>query len=268
MSIILFGKNGQLGQALLASSPEEIKAFDRSYVDLTNLDQIRAVIAESKPTIIINAAAYTAVDKAEEEPAIADAVNHLAVACMAEEAAKSDALFVTYSTDYVFDGKKDSAYTEEDAPAPLNVYGATKLAGELTILSSGCRHIILRTSWLYSDAPGNFVAKIIFAAKNNKELRVVSDQIGAPTHVKDLAEATFKILEKPITRGLYHCAATGFVSRADWARQIIKNAGLDTKIVEIKTSETNSAAQRPLNSQLSSKKLADTFGITLPRWDV
>lgn len=266
MSIVLFGKNGQLGTALLAANPA-MKAFDRSYVDLTNPDHIRAVIEENRPDIILNAAAYTAVDRAEQEADIANTVNHLAVACMAEEALKHHALLVSYSTDYVFDGSKEGAYTEDDPPAPLNIYGATKLAGERAIAASGCRHIILRTSWVYSGKPGNFVAKIISAAKNNQELRVVNDQIGAPTHVRDLARATFSILEKSLASGLYHCAATGFVSRADWARHIVRKAGLDTEIVEIKTHDTDSAAVRPLNSKLSSKKLEDACGVIMPRWD-
>jgi dTDP-4-dehydrorhamnose reductase len=268
MSIVLFGKNGQLGQALLAAGPADTKAFDRSYVDLTNPDHIRAVLTDTKPTIIINAAAYTAVDKAEEEASIADAINHLAVACMAEEALKHDAVFVTYSTDYVFDGKKDTPYSEDDIPAPLNIYGSTKYAGEQAVLASGCRHLVLRTSWLYSDTPGNFVGKILSAAKSNAELRVVSDQVGAPTHVRDLAKTTFKMLENPVTSGLYHCAASGSVSRADWAKQIIERAGLATKITPIETSETTSAAQRPLNSRLSSRKLADDYGMTMPEWNV
>lgn len=267
MSIVLFGKTGQLGEALLRTGPENIKAFDRSYVDLTNPDHICAVLADTKPSVIINAAAYTAVDQAENEPDIADAVNHVAVACMAEEALKYNALLVTYSTDYVFDGAKQSPYNESDTALPLNVYGSSKLAGENAVITSGCRHLILRTSWLYSDRPGNFTAKILSAAKDRDELRVVSDQLGAPTHTNDLAAATFNILNRPIKYGLYHCASTGFVSRAEWARRIISRAGLKTRIIEIATDEIASAARRPLNSQLSCEKLERDYGITMPRWD-
>lgn len=266
MTIILFGKNGQLGTALCAANPD-IKAFDRSYVDLNNPDHIRAVISDTKPDIIINAAAYTAVDQAEQDPATADAVNHLAVACMADEALRHNALLVTYSTDYVFDGKKDGPYTEGDTPAPLNIYGTTKYAGEQAVIVSGCRHLILRTSWLYSDTPGNFAGKIIAAAQKNAELSVVDDQIGAPTHVKALVDATFKLLQTQTANGLYHCAATGFVSRAEWARHIIQKARLETKVIPVKTADRPSMAARPLNSQLSSQKLLDEYGIIMPPWN-
>jgi dTDP-4-dehydrorhamnose reductase len=202
--ILITGKNGQVGwelQRVLAPLGEVI-AIDRKEMDLANPDAIRARIREIKPDIIVNAAAYTAVDKAESEPDLALAVNGIAPGILAEEAKRLGALLVHYSTDYVFDGTKSSPYAEEDSPNPLNVYGKTKLAGERAIAASGADYLILRTSWVYSARGKNFMLTILRLARERDELRIVDDQVGAPTSSIAIAQATARILAQvfsPIT---------------------------------------------------------------------
>lgn len=267
MSVLLFGSSGQLGRALLAdmAGQHSILPLARADADLTNTDELARVIDEVRPTIILNAAAYTQVDRAESEPDICDAVNHRAVRIMAEAALRHDALLITYSTDYVFDGCKEGAYEETDTPSPLNVYGRSKLKGEEAVLASGARALILRTSWLHSKGQG-FPARILLAAKGRAELIIPADQSGQPTSAASLSQATIDILEKykGQKHGIYHCAAPQALTRAEWARQVFVHAGISTKVLPGTTSAIPSAAQRPLNSCLSYNKLLRDYGVSLP----
>ncbi|MGB7542559.1 MAG: dTDP-4-dehydrorhamnose reductase [Burkholderiales bacterium] len=274
MKILLIGKNGQVGRELeRALAPlGELTACDRAALDLGKPEQIVSAIRAAKPEVIVNAAAYTAVDKAESEPELAIAVNARAPGILAEEATRHGALLVHYSTDYVFDGTKKGAYTEEDKPDPPNVYGMSKLEGERAIQSSDCRHLIFRTSWVYAPAGKNFLLTILRLAREKPELRVVDDQTGAPTSARMIAEATAACLRtvaagKSPASGVYHMSAAGQTTWCGFARAIVAAAGLPTKIVPIGTKDYPTAAGRPSNSLLDNTRLFDTFGVRLPAWE-
>jgi dTDP-4-dehydrorhamnose reductase len=270
MKILLTGRNGQLGWELARTLAPlgELVACDRAMLDLAKPDQIAAAIRSVKPDIIVNAAAYTAVDRAESEPDIARAINAVASGVLAEEAKKLGALLVHYSTDYVFDGTKHGAYTEDDAPSPLNVYGRTKLEGECAIQAASCRHLILRTSWVYSPRGKNFPLTILRLAKERDELRVVDDQIGAPTSSDMIAGATAQILAKNMTpEGLYHLTADGSVSWCGFARAIARRANLAVRVTAVSSSEYPTPAQRPANSRLDCSQLQTAYGLHLERWE-
>ncbi|BCB28732.1 NAD(P)-dependent oxidoreductase [Sulfurimicrobium lacus] len=278
MKILLTGKNGQVGWELQrALGPlGQVVAVDRQVLDLGNPDSIRAVIREVRPDLIVNPAAYTAVDKAESEPELAMAVNGIAPGIMAEEAKKLGAAMIHYSTDYVFDGRKTSPYTEEDIPSPLNVYGKTKLAGEQAVQAAGIPHLILRTSWVYGARGKNFLLTILRLAKEREELKIVADQIGAPTWSRMIAEATAQILAQsvsPLTphpsllTGVYNLTAAGRTSWCGFTQAIVENAQAGTRVMPIPTSDYPLPAPRPLFSLLASDKLARTFGVALPLWD-
>jgi dTDP-4-dehydrorhamnose reductase len=272
MTILLFGKTGQLGRSLQRHIGEShaLIAPDRAQVDLRNPAQLRDIIAAVKPSIILNAAAYTNVDLAEREPELCDVVNHRAVAVMAEEARAQGSLLVTYSTDYVFDGAKPAPYTETDPPSPLNVYGRSKLLGERAVQGSGCDALILRTSWLYSGGPGDFVGKILRAAAEKPEIKVADDQIGSLTSADDLADATLRMLaSRDGPRGLYHCAASGAASRYEIAAKILEYAGLSdrARLIPVPTRAIPSPAHRPLNSALDCSRLRNDYGIVMPQWN-
>ncbi len=274
--ILLTGKNGQVGWELQrALAPlGEVVAVDRQVFDLASPDSIRAVIREVKPQLIVNPAAYTAVDKAESEPELAHAVNAVAPGVMAEEAKRLGAVLVHYSTDYVFDGGKESAYTEEDRTSPCNVYGKTKLAGEEAVQDSGAAHIILRTSWVYGARGKNFLLTMLRLAREREELKIVADQIGAPTWSRMIAEVTSQILSRRIGHwrelaGLYHLSAGGSTSWHGFASRIVELGAIPTKprIVPIPSTEYPLPAARPKNSILSNAKLAAAFGLSLPDWE-
>ncbi len=277
MKILLTGKNGQVGWELAqALAPlGEVIAFDRGDLDLADPDQIVSVVRSARPEVLINAAAYTAVDRAESEPDAAYAINATAVAILAEEAKRVQALFIHYSTDYVFDGTKDTPYIEEDRPNPVNVYGRSKLGGEQAIHSIGGAHLILRTSWVYSARGKNFLLTIRRSLHEKNELRVVSDQIGAPTSARGLAEATAELLRRHgaaalgDARGIYHATASGSTSWHGFAREIARLERPDSpaRIVPITSSEYPTPARRPGNSRLSNEKLFRRFGVALPRWE-
>jgi dTDP-4-dehydrorhamnose reductase len=298
MKILLFGAAGQVGWELQRSLSTlgQVHACDRTKVDLTNLAKIRAVIQDYQPAIIVNAAAYTAVDKAESEPELARRINAEAVGVMAEEAKHLNAWFVHYSTDYVFDGTNSKAYTETDVPNPLSVYGKTKLQGEEAIRRSGCQHLIFRTSWVYAAHGRNFAKTILRLAKERTELRVVADQFGAPTSAEYIADITALALYQikkyspqyqredtgqernllaPVhIMGTYHLVPKGETSWHGFARYVIEQAhqhgyplcaSMD-KVFPISTAEYPLPAARPANSCLATQKLVETFGIHLPPW--
>lgn len=284
--ILLTGKNGQVGwelQRTLASLGNVIAVGHRE-MDLADPDSIRKIIREVRPGLIVNAAAYTAVDKAESEPDLAMAVNGVAPGVMAEEAKRLNAAVIHYSTDYVFDGAKEHFYVEDDAPNPLNVYGRTKLAGEQAIQAAGVPHLILRTSWVYGARGRNFLLTILRLAREKIELKIVVDQVGAPTWARLLAEVTSQMVVQhasPLCRqavpisdvsGIYHAVPAGSTSWHGFAAKILENASGHTgqkppKLVPIPTSDYPLPAVRPRNSCLSNEKLVRTFGLTIASWE-
>jgi dTDP-4-dehydrorhamnose reductase len=271
LKILLTGRNGQVGWELESSlaSLGNVVATDRTTLDIADPDQIRRVVRDVKPRIIVNAAAYTAVDKAESEPELAMRINGLAPGVLAEEASRLGALLVHYSTDYVFDGEKATAYVEDDAPRPINAYGRSKLAGERAIQSSGCKHLILRTSWVYGARGKNFLLTILKLAGERPELRVVDDQRGAPTSCVAIAAATAELMRNDAAlsgAAIYHMTAAGAASWCDFARAIVARAGLAIPVVPIGSEAYPTPARRPRNSLLDNAKLRATFSIALPNW--
>jgi dTDP-4-dehydrorhamnose reductase len=281
MKILITGKTGQVGYELERSlqSLGNVIGVDRQRMDLSDFDQIRQVIRELKPDLIVNPAAYTAVDQAEAEQDLAMRINAEAVEVMAEEAKKINGKIIHYSTDYVFDGTKDSPYVEEDIPNPINVYGKSKLAGEKALRESGVPHLIFRTSWVYGARGKNFMLTMLRLGKERDELRVVNDQIGAPTWCRTIADTTANILiqaceaERPMewwesNSGIYHLAAQGRTHWAEFADAIFFNAQFrkNPVIHPIPTKEYMLPAPRPLNSLLNCELLKKKF-CSLPNWD-
>lgn len=283
MKILLLGKNGQVGWELQrALAPlGDLIALDRHVVDglcgdLANLDSLRAAIRQVKPDVIVNAAAYTAVDRAESETELADRVNGQASRVMAEEVAALDAWLVHYSTDYVFSGQGQTPWEVTDAVAPVNHYGATKLAGEQAIVASGCKHLIFRTSWVYGARGNNFAKTMLRLAKDRETLSVIADQIGAPTGADLIADVTAlaiqKVMLNPELAGLYHLAASGEVSWHGYACHVIdfaRSHGEELAVTAVNPIDTTAyptPARRPLNSRLNSQKLRDNFSLHLPDW--
>lgn len=279
MRILLTGKNGQVGWELSrALAPlGEVVAFGREELDLAVPDRIISAVRTVRPDVIANAAAYTAVDRAESEPDEAHAINAVAAGVLAEEAKRAGALLVHYSTDYVFDGAKNAPYVEEDPPNPLNAYGRSKLAGEDSIRAAGASHLILRTSWVYAARGQNFFMTVLRLLREKSTLRIVSDQIGAPTCAGALAVATAELLRRYDTSalekmsGTYHATAGGSTSWYGFATQIahLERAALPQmpSIVPIASSEYPLPAPRPKNSRLSNEKLFRRFGVKLPPWE-
>ena len=269
MRILLTGRAGQLGSALERplAALGELAAFDRHGLDLR---AIGSAIEEHKPDIIVNAAAYTAVDRAERERDAAFQVNARAVEELARKARSLDALLVHFSTDYVFDGGKPAPYVETDAPRPLSVYGKSKLEGERALEASGCRHFVFRCSWIYAPTGRNFVNAILAAARAGRELRVVDDQRGAPTSSAAVATAVAQILSDAALRakpsGVYHMTAAGQTTWHGFAKEILANAQLDVRLTPVSSAEYGAPAPRPANSLLDNAKLRAAFGIALPDW--
>lgn len=277
-TILLTGKNGQVGWELqrTLATLGKVVALDVEELDLANPAAIRQAMRAIRPDIIVNPAAYTAVDKAESEPHLAQAINAEAPGVFAEEAKALGAWMVHYSTDYVFSGAKQGAYLETDTPNPQSVYGKTKLAGEEAVHAAGGRHLILRTSWVYGSRGHNFMLTMLRLARERKELRVVDDQIGAPTWCRSLAEITAQILaqlhmpgrDAGEVSGTYHLTSSGSVSWHGFARAILDQSGLETlpKLVAIPSHEYPTPAVRPKNSVLSNDKLIRTFGLAAGAW--
>ncbi len=281
MTILLLGAQGQLGWELGASLSAlgKVFHFGRKEADLSRLDDLRKLVLAIKPTVIVNAAAHTQVDQAEDEPLLAEAVNARAPALLASLAKELGAWLIHYSTDYVFDGQKDGVYTEEDAAAPLNVYGRTKLAGDKAIMASGCRHLIFRTSWVFGPHGRNFPRGILELAGREDNFAVVADQFGGPTGVELLSSATALALDQARRAGedlsgLYNLVGAGFVNWYEYARYVVKKAGelgwrLSAKpdsIIPRGTEESGRKAKRPANSRLSTEKFTRVFGLTPPPW--
>ena len=280
LRILVTGRDGQVGTELAqALAPlGEITATRRAELDLASNDSIRAVVQAVHPHLIVNAAAYTAVDKAESEPELARRINAEAVATLAAEAKAAGAAIIHYSTDYVFDGAKTAPYTEEDAPDPLSVYGRTKLAGEQALAAAGIPYLVLRTSWVYGAHGKNFLLTILKLAQQKPELRIVADQTGAPTWSRDIAQATAVIAAKWLpaaaNSGVYHLTASGSTTWHGFATQALRllsqahpaDAARLARPVPISTAEYPTAATRPKNSQLDCARLARVFHTALPEW--
>lgn len=291
MKILLLGKNGQVGWELQRSLAPlgEVVACGRAEVDLGDLVGLSRLVRSVNPAVIVNAAAYTAVDRAETDAVQATRINAGAVEVLAAEVKRSNGWLVHYSTDYVFDGAKQGLYLETDAPSPINVYGASKLAGERAILASGCRHLILRTSWVFAATGANFARTMLRLAAEREELAVVSDQSGAPTSAALIADVTALALyriggisgeaatagDNNRFGGIYHLAAAGQTTWHAYAQLLVREAlqlGANLKvdperIKPILSAEYPTPAARPHNSQLDTRKLRSAFGIVMPPWE-
>lgn len=268
MTILVFGQSGQLARELARA--RGVICLDRASADLTDPAGCGAAIRAHQPAAVINAAAYTAVDKAEEEEALATTVNAEAPGAMAAESARLGIPFVSISTDYVFDGTGDAPWKPGDAPAPLGAYGRSKLAGEKAVAQAGGAWAVLRTSWVVSAHGSNFLKTMLRLGTGQGGLRIVSDQIGGPTPARDLADACLRVArglqEDPRKSGIYHYAGSPDVSWADFARAIFEAAGIDCRVEDIPTAKYPTPAARPLNSRLDCAASETVFGISRPDW--
>jgi dTDP-4-dehydrorhamnose reductase len=282
MRILLTGGTGQLGSALRGtlSALGEVVAPPRNALDLASADALVATVREIRPDLVINAAAYTAVDQAESEAAVAMQVNGIAPGILAVEARRLNAALIHYSTDYVFAGDRNAAYREDDAAAPLNVYGRTKLAGEHGVIAAGAAHLILRTGWVYASHGRNFLLTMRRLAREGKEIRVVDDQIGAPTFARDIAAATARVIAQSIADGrfqpdrfrvdggLYHLTALGQTTWFGFAQAILAGTEAMGRLLPTTTRHYPTPARRPQYSVLDNGKFARQFGFQLPDWRV
>ena len=282
MRLLVTGANGQVGWELRRSLMPlgEVIALDRAACDLSRPAEVSRILRDTKPDIIVNAAAYTAVDKAEADEAIATLINGAAAGAIAETARALDALLIHYSTDYVFDGAKAAPYSEDDAPNPINAYGRSKLAGERAIAQVGGRYLILRTSWIYAARGHNFLRTVLRLANERDELRMVGDQIGTPTSAREIADATASIVQHArqelerggFASGVFHMTAGGATSWFGFAQAIVERAAQSgllrrtPKVVSIASSEYATAAVRPKNSRLATERARARFQIALADW--
>jgi len=280
MKILLLGKNGQVGWELQRSLAPlgELIALGSDSADFTDLESLAKTVREIAPDVIVNAAAHTAVDRAESEPELARTINALAPGVLAAEAKRLGVWLVHYSTDYVFDGSGDKPWRETDPTNPLSVYGASKLEGEQLIQQSGCKHLIFRTSWVYGARGGNFAKTMLRLGQERESMKVIDDQMGAPTGAELLSDVTAHAIRtalmNPDVSGLYHLVASGETSWHGYASFVLafaRQAGVPLKVAAIEavpTSAFPTAATRPHNSRLSTGKLTSAFGLHLPHWQV
>lgn len=282
VKILLFGENGQLGHELKGALGQwaEVIAPTRRESDLTDVDATRALVQKTRPDVIVNASAYTDVDRAEQEPAVAHLVNGRIPEMLGEEARRLGAGLVHFSTDFVFDGEKGAPYTEADVPRPLGAYGRSKLAGEKALIELDAPAIVFRTAWVYSLRRKSFVTTMLRLARERETLQVVTDQVGSPTFCRDLAKTVTSILHTMGSnaaatihdaRGIYHLAGGGSVSRYDWTRAILdldprKSEHKTKSVVPIQTKDFPLPAQRPLATPLDCAKAHARFGAALPEW--
>lgn len=276
--VLLLGAGGQLGMQLARKLAAEVEltALTRAEVDFTDADALRSAIRAAKPEIVINAAAYTAVDKAESEPDVARLVNTIAPAAIAAEVGRLNGWLIHYSTDYVFDGSGTRPWVETDSTGPLSVYGETKLDGEFGIAASGCRHVILRTSWVYAAEGRNFLHTMLRLGREREQLKIVDDQIGAPTSAEAITEATGVVLrqltasgEDAAASGVYHLTCAGETSWCGFAQAIFAAFASQQKapeVLPIPTEAYPTPAQRPRNSRLNCDKFVEQFGFRMPQW--
>lgn len=285
MRILLTGKNGMVGWELNRSLLPlgEVIAIGRDEMDFSKPDRLRDVVQEVSPDIIVNAAAYTAVDKAEKEESMAALINSEAPRVLAEEAQRIGALLVHYSTDYVFDGTKDTPYVEDDIPNPINAYGRTKLEGERAIQGSGADYLIFRTSWVYAERGNNFLNTMLRLMKEKETLSIVDDQVGAPTWARTIADSTAHCIkqlmrekkQQEISSGIYNLTNTGETSWHGFASKIAENMKkisngkkiIVNRLEPISSNDYPTPAKRPNNSRLSTEKLKDNFSLNIPEWN-
>ncbi|MDP1871632.1 MAG: dTDP-4-dehydrorhamnose reductase [Gallionella sp.] len=282
MKILLFGKNGQVGWELQRSLAPlgEVIALGSDSADFTDLESLAKTVREIAPDVIVNAAAHTAVDRAESEPELARTINALAPGVLAAEAKRLGVWLVHYSTDYVFDGSGDEPWLETDLTGPLSGYGASKLEGEQLIQQSGCKHLIFRTSWVYGARGGNFAKTMLRLGQERESMKVIDDQMGAPTGAELLSDVTAHAIRtalmNPDVSGLYHLVASGETSWHGYASFVLdfaRQAGVPVKVMQdaieaVPTSAFPTAATRPHNSRLNANKLTSAFGLHLPHWQV
>jgi dTDP-4-dehydrorhamnose reductase len=280
--ILIFGRVGQVGWELRhkLACLGQVSSVDFPEIDFSKPDTIRDAVRAVEPTVIVNAAAYTAVDKAEAAPEPAWAINATGPGVIAEEAKRLGALMVHYSTDYVYDGSKQGPWVETDKPNPLNVYGETKLAGDEAIAAVGGDYLILRTSWVYGARGGNFLLTMLRLAKERPELRIVDDQTGSPTTSECIAQATADILSQLIgpggerggglagRSGVYHLTSSGATTWFGFAKEFLSKQAACPKLTPIPASEYPVPAKRPVNSVLSCDRIAETFGVRMPSWEL
>ncbi len=271
MKILITGRHGQLGSELYdlkeAYPHHQMVFVDREEMDLSNPEQIIEVLTVEKPEIIISAGAYTAVDKAESDQELCDAVNHIAVKTIGAWVADNNAKVIHISTDYVFDGTSETPLKETDAPDPINVYGLTKLHGEQALRASGANHIIIRTAWVYSTYGANFVKTMMRLMNEREEIGVVADQIGTPTYARDLAQAIMQIIEAPeFVQGVYHYSNEGKISWHDFAMAVKELNGFSTKVNAIGSNAFPTPAKRPNFSLLDKSKIKEVYQVAVPDW--
>jgi len=283
MKIVLIGKNGQLGWEFQQILPRlgDMIALGRDELDISDHHAVQKTLIELCPDLIINASAYTEVDLAETQIELATSINAIAPGIMAETARKTNAVFIHYSTDYVFDGKHNTPYIEDDPTNPLNIYGKSKLMGEENIKQAGSAYLILRSSWVYSLRGNSFVNKVLGWSRKNKTLKIVNDQISGPTWARMLAEITCKVIADNTAdflnsmrerRGIYHLTGNGYTSRYEWAKRILaydskRTEQLVQTIEPVSSSEFPTPATRPLFSALNCEKFTKTFNLHLPDWE-
>lgn len=271
-NILVTGANGQLGSELQQigfTALDDVFYTDVAELDITSYEAVNSYVEIHEIDTIVNCAAYTAVDRAEDEPELAAKINAEAVQNLAKVAYKQDCLLIHVSTDYVFDGTGEKPYTEKDKTCPVSVYGKTKLAGEEAIVKSGCLYIIIRTAWLYSVFGNNFVKTILRVAKERPELNVVADQMGSPTYAEDLARAIVTIMEnddRGVQEGIYHFSNEGVCSWYDFASEIVQLCGLSCKVNPVTTAEYPTKTKRPAYSVLDKTKIKKTFDVSVPDW--
>lgn len=271
MRVLVTGAEGQLGKCIqraIEGRGDDYLFTDVAELDITNKAAVEAFVADNMVDVIINCAAYTNVEKAEDEEEKAHLLNAVAVGYLAEAAKRNDALLIHISTDYVYMGGCCSMLTEQSNPQPLNAYGRTKWAGEQAVMASGCHYLILRTAWLYSEYGSNFVKTMLRLTAEREQIRVVSDQLGTPTYAGDLAEAIVRIIsERNFREGVYHYTNLGECSWWQFAKEIARLAGNEGCLVEpCTTAEYPTKARRPLNTVLDKSKFLKTFGIEIPEW--
>lgn len=266
--IAIFGAEGQLGNEFckrLFHMQVELFAFTYNSLDITEIYKMRETILSIHPDIIINCAAYNAVDAAENEPAVAYKVNSFAPFAMAKIAKEIDSLLIHYSTDYIFDGEKGFPYTEEDEPNPINEYGKSKYLGEVFVREEHQRHLILRTSWLYGIGKQNFIYKLVKWAEERKHLDIVDDEISVPSSTRMVVDVTFKAIERDLL-GMYHLVNTGHASRYEWAKYVNERWGLGAEIRPVPSTQFTLPARRPRFTVLDNSRIINTLGITIPNW--
>ena len=271
MKLLITGRHGQLGSELFdlqANYPQYQMVFvDREEMDLSNTDQIIEVLDKEQPNIIVSAGAYTAVDKAESDQELCDAINHIAVKTIGDWATKNKAKVIHISTDYVFDGNSETPLKETDMPDPINVYGLTKLKGEEALQASGAAYVIIRTAWVYSTYGANFVKNMMRLMNEREELGVVADQVGTPTYARDLAQAIMDVISaQNFVQGIYHYSNEGKISWYDFAVAIKEINGYSTKMNAIGSNAFPTPAKRPNFSLLDKTKIKNTYNVQVPNW--